>query len=92
MALAANLINLAITLPFFWVPADTHVRPMVWSGMIFIVGVGALVVLPLTLLNSKRLRGRTWPRFAVVLSLTPIPLALLVQAVAKSIVGFHESQ
>jgi len=65
---------------------------MGWLFWIFIIGVGALVILPLTLFNLKRLRGRTWPKYAVILALTPIPLAMLVAGLAHMIIGFHYEQ
>jgi hypothetical protein len=91
-AVIANVLSFALSIQFFWVPSDAWIRPMGWYFWIFFIGVGALPVLPLTLFNLKRLRGRTWPRYAVILALTPIPLALLVAGLAHRIIGFHYSQ
>ena len=92
MALIANAASLVLALPFFWVPSDAWIRPMGLEMWIVFVGIGALLVLPLTLLNLKRLRGKSWPKYAVVLALTPIPLAWSVAALAHRIIGFHFSQ
>jgi hypothetical protein len=92
MAIIANTLSLLLSLQFFWVPRDAWIRPMGWSFWIFIIGIGTLVVLPLTLFNLKRLRGRTWPKYAVILALTPIPLAMLVAGLAHMIIGFHYEQ
>jgi hypothetical protein len=51
MALIANALSLLLTLQFFWIPADAHIRPMGWIVWIFFVGVGGLLVLPLVLFN-----------------------------------------
>ncbi|HSU56764.1 MAG TPA: hypothetical protein VLT36_22085, partial [Candidatus Dormibacteraeota bacterium] len=82
----------ALSLQFFWLPADAWIRPMGLEMWIVLVGVATLPVLPLTLINLKRLRGRTWPRYAVTLALTPIPLAVFVAGLAHKIIGFHFSQ
>jgi hypothetical protein len=92
MAIIANTLSLVLSLQFFWVSRDAWIRPMGWLFWIFIIGVGALVILPLTLFNLKRLRGRTWPKYAVILALTPIPLAMLVAGLAHMIIGFHYEQ
>src|SRR4051794_19125285 len=91
-AIISNLVNFVLSLQFFWVPSGAWIRPMGWAMWIFFIGVATLPVLPLTLLNLKRLRGRTWPRYAVALALTPIPLALVVEGLAHKIIGFHYSQ
>jgi hypothetical protein len=91
MALVANALSLALTLQFFWIPPDARIRPMGWIFWMFFIGVGALVVLPLVLFNLKRLRGRSWPKYAVVLALTPIPLAVFVEKLAHWIVGYQYS-
>jgi hypothetical protein len=91
-AILSNIISFASSLQFFWVPAGASIRPMGWHMGIFFIGVATLPVLPLTLFNFKRLRRRTWPKYAVVLALTPIPLALLVSGLARKIIGFHYSQ
>jgi len=92
MALIANAASLLLSLQFFWVPSDAWIRPMGLEMWILFIGVGTLPVLPLTLFNLRRLRGRRWPKYAVALALTPIPLAWAVAAVARMIIGFHFSQ
>jgi hypothetical protein len=92
MAIIANSLSLVLSVQFFWVPPGAWIRPMGWALWIFIIGAGALLVLPLVLFNLKRLRGRTWPKYAVVLALTPVPLAMLVSRLAQLIIGFHFSQ
>ena len=91
-AVIANTLSLVLSLQFFWVPSDARIRPIGWVVLVVFIGVAALPVLPLTLFNLKRLRGRTWPRYAVILALTPIPLALLISRFAQLIVGFHFSE
>jgi hypothetical protein len=60
---------------------------MGWIAFILLVGLGALIVLPLVLLNLKRLRG-TWPRYAIALAFTPIPLALVMERIARGMIGY----
>jgi hypothetical protein len=91
MAIIANALSLTLTLQFFWLPADVHIRPMGWYAWIFFIGVGALLVLPLVLFNLRRLRGRSWPKYAVMLALTPIPVALLIERLAHWLVGYQYS-
>ena len=91
-AIISNVVSFVLSLQFFWVPSDAWIRPMGWEMWILFIGVATLPVLPLTLFNLKRLRGRTWPRYAVTLALTPIPLALSVAGLAHKIIGFHYSQ
>src|SRR5262245_14134464 len=81
-AVFANSLSLAYTLQFFGLRPDDCIRPLMWIVFIFVIGVGTLFVLPLVLFNLKRLRGRTWPKYAIVLCLTPIPLAVLVEKIA----------
>lgn len=92
MALIANALSFALALQFFWTPPDAYIRPMGWYAWTLFIGVGALPVLPLVLFNLKRLRGRSWPKYAVMLALTPIPLAFLVEKLAHWIVGYQYSQ
>jgi hypothetical protein len=80
-----------LTLQFFWIPSDAHIRPMSWAFWIVFIGVGALGVLPLVLFNLRRLRGKSWPKYAVLLALTPIPLAVLIEMLARGIVGYQYS-
>ncbi len=91
IALIANSASFAWALPFFWVSPSASIRIMGELPLLFVIGVGALVVLPLVLLNLKRLRGRTWPKYAVVLSLTPIPLFWLVETLAHKMIGYQYS-
>jgi hypothetical protein len=88
-ALISNALSLALGLQFFWVPSDAWIRPMGSAMCVVLIGIATLPVLPLTLFNLKRLRGRTWPRYAVVLALTPIPLAMFIAELAHRIIGFH---
>jgi uncharacterized membrane protein YhaH (DUF805 family) len=90
-AIIANIVSFVLSLQFFWVPSGAWIRPMGWTLWIFLIGVATLPVLPLILLNLKRLRGRTWPRYGITLALTPIPLALCVAGLAHKIIGFHYS-
>lgn len=53
--------------------------------------LNAVVVLPLVLFNLKRLRGRTWPQYAIVLSLTPAPLGFFIERLARFVIGYHMS-
>jgi hypothetical protein len=92
MAVIANSASLVLSLQFFWVPRGAWIRPMGFALWILLIGVGALLVLPLVLFNLKRLRGRVWPKYAVVLALTPVPLAMLISRVAQVIIGFHFSE
>jgi hypothetical protein len=34
-------------------------------------------------------RGRPWPKWAIGLSLTPIPLAMMIHVMAKAVVGYE---
>jgi hypothetical protein len=92
MALIANGLSFALSFQFFWIPPDAWIRPIAWEVSTLFIGVCALPVLPLVLFNLKRLRGRIWPRYAVMLALTPIPLALFVETLAHKIIGYHYSQ
>ena len=91
IAIIANSLSLGLSLQFFWVPPDARTRSMGRALWIFVTGAGALFVLPLVLFNLTRLRGRVWPKYAVVLALTPVPLAMLVSRLVQLIVGFHFS-
>jgi hypothetical protein len=91
-AIISNLVSFVSTLQFFWVPSSAWIRPMGWDMWVVLIGVATLPVLPLTLFNLKRLRGRTWPRYAVTLALTPIPLALSMAWLAHKVIGFNYSQ
>jgi uncharacterized membrane protein YhaH (DUF805 family) len=92
MAILANSLSLVLSVQFFWVPPGASIRPMGYAVWIVVIGAGALLVLPLVLLNLKRLRGRTWPKYAIVLALTPVPLGILVSRLAQLIIGFQFSQ
>ena len=88
LAITANVVGFASALPFFWLQPGERVRPMGWPLWILFIGVAALVVLPLVLFNLRKLRGRSWPKYAIALSLTPVPLAFLVERFARTIVGY----
>jgi hypothetical protein len=92
LAIFANAASLLLTLQFFWLSPTDWVRPMGYEVWVIATELNAVIVLPLVLFNLKRLRGRTWPRYAVALSLTPIPLALVVERLARAIIGYHLSQ
>ena len=87
IAILANLVSFLLTLGFFRVSAGARIRPRGWSLSIFVIGLGALIVLPLVLLNLKRLRGR-WPKYAIALAFTPIPLALVIERIARGMIGY----
>jgi hypothetical protein len=89
LACLANFLAVLWGLPFFWTPHGAQIRFMGWILWLFIVAIGTpLVVLPLVLFNLKRLRGRTWPKYAIGLALTPIPVAMLVERIARAIIGY----
>jgi len=92
LAIIANALSGGLALQFFWLSPSDWVRPMGWLFWTLASEINAVVVLPLVLLNLKRLRGRTWPKYAVVLSLTPAPLGLLIEKLAHLVVGYHYSQ
>lgn len=92
LAIIANTMSGVLALQFFWLSQSDWVRPIGWLFWTLASELNALVVLPLLLLNLKRLRGRAWPRYAVVLSLTPAPFGLLIEKLAHMVVGYHYSQ
>lgn len=85
----ANFLAVLWALPFFWTPHGAQIRFMGWILLLFFVAIATpLVVLPLVLFNLKRLRGRTWPKWAIGLAFTPIPAAMLVERIARAIIGY----
>jgi len=92
LTIIANTMSGALALQFFWLSPSDWVRPIGWLFWTLASELNAIVVLPLVLLNLKRLRRRTWPKYAVVLSLTPAPLGLLIEKFAHMVVGYHYSQ
>src|SRR5690242_18366689 len=82
LAIIANAVSAGLAMQFFWLSASDSVRPIGWVAWTLATELNAVLVLPLVLLNLKRLRGRSWPKYAVVLSLTPAPLGLLIERVA----------
>ncbi len=86
---AANFFAVLWALPFFWTPHGAQIRPMGWLLLLFFVALATpLVVLPLVLFNLKRLRGRAWPKWAIGLAFTPIPAFMLVERIARAIIGY----
>ena len=92
LAIIANALSGGLALQFFWLSPSDWVRPIGWLSWTLASELNALVVLPLVLLNLKRLRGRTWPKYAIALSLTAAPLGLLIEKIAHLVVGYHYSQ
>ena len=89
MTCLANFLAVLWGLPFFWIPHGAQIRFLGWILPLFFVALATpLVVLPLILFNLKRLRGRTWPKWALGLAFTPIPVAILVERVARAIIGY----
>src|SRR5258708_5850307 len=82
LAITANALSGGLALQFFWLSPSDWVRPIGWLFWTLASELNALFVLPLVLLNLKRLHGRTWPKYAVVLSLTAAPLGLLIEKIA----------
>jgi hypothetical protein len=91
LAIIANILSGAVALQFFWLSPSDWVRPIGWVFWTLASELNAIVVLPLVLFNLKRLRGSRWPKYAILLSLTPAPLGLLVERFAQLCIGYHWS-
>jgi len=77
-ALAANLLIIYLTLPFYSIPSGTRIRPMGWSASIFIIGFVTLGAFCSALGELYERPKQTWAWIALFLSIAPIPIALLM--------------
>ena len=75
LALAANALNVFLSIQFYWVLPGAHIRPMAWAVWVFSIAVVGFVALPLELpmLRQRPRRFSSW--LTVILALTPFPLA-----------------
>ena len=83
------LLALVSSLGFFDVPPGSVIRPMGWALLLFmLIGLGFILVLPCAIFAYYRERRLGLAFLAVILSLTPLPLGLLLERFAEYIVGF----
>jgi hypothetical protein len=72
VAAIAHILVLASSIQFFFVPAGSHIRPMGWALMMFIIGAGTFVVaVPIGAIAIRKERPRYLGAIGLVLGLTP---------------------
>ena len=85
-----NLVIVVNAVPFLFVPHGHGVRPMGWAVLMFVTAGAALWLgLPLALLSRLRGERGRLAGWGIVLSLTPLPLALILLHSLSAICGFE---
>jgi len=91
LGLAAQMLTIFISLPFFSVPAGEHIRPMAWSAFVIILaGVTLVSVLPLAIISWVD-KSRGLAATTLFLGLSPLPCAILMLRLAMYCIGFELS-
>ncbi len=89
LALAANAMNCWWSSELYSAPFGSDIRPMWLSMKVVFVGVFSLVPFLLSLGIVWRRPRQFWPWLALVLSLTPLPLAIVVMNHATALRSLH---
>jgi hypothetical protein len=74
--LFANILVFGLSLPFYWVPEGTPIRPMAWAFWVFIIAAAAIVSIIVAIPLLRKNQGRWWVWLAILLSVTPYPLGV----------------
>lgn len=84
IALSANALVLALSVPFYWVPKGTSVRPTAWAFYVFCIAIAAVAALVINTPIFNKHRPQWWVWVTIIASVTPLPLSLgiLYSAVA----------
>jgi hypothetical protein len=75
-AFAPNALVIALSLPFYFVPAGDEIRPMGWASTCSTIAFFSLIVIPPFAVSCMIQHRRfLWPLFSIFLALSPFPLA-----------------
>ena len=92
VATLAHILVLVFSMPFFFVPEGSYIRPMGWTAMVFMIAVGTFVIaVPAGVIAIKKERPCFIGILGVVLGLTPFLLAGYMLHFASWFKGFHLS-
>ena len=85
----SNGVVIALSIPFFAVPHGSGIRPMAWAAFMFMIAFWALVVgLPSSIISFRSCSRRV-SIVSLILSLSPLPLAVLLLHSIATICGFE---
>jgi uncharacterized membrane protein (DUF106 family) len=65
-----------------------EIRPMAWAFWVFVLAFAALIAIPLLLPTLCKQPRMVWPWVALILALTPYPLASGMYDHAEKVCGF----
>lgn len=89
VGIIGNGILVLSCLPFFAIPRGTGIRPMSWAMLVAFIAVCTLAVgLPSALISFRSSRRRV-SITALVLSITPWPLAVLLLRAIAAVCGLE---
>ena len=90
VAMLLNLGVLASGYQFVSVTPGAYIRPMGWAGLVFMLGaVGLTVSLPASLVGWLVAKRRRLGLIGVILSMTPVPLGVILLHSFAAWIGFH---
>ncbi len=85
-----NLIVVFSSAPFVFVSRGSHIRPMGWAGLMFLVAMSALLLgLPLCTVSLIVDKKKIWAVIGLILVLSPLPLAVILLNVLAFVCGFE---
>ena len=88
VALIPNMVVIALSLPLYFVPRGSEIRPMGLAFFSFLVAVASLGIIPLSTYFMWKDRCYLWPSLAIILALLPLPLSSGMVSLAQHIKGF----
>ena len=89
VAALAHLFIFVSSLDFFFVPAGSSIRPMMWAVVMSAIAAGTfLIAFPLSIFAMFRERPRILGAVTLILSLTPFFFARGILYLAAAIKGF----
>ena len=81
--------TMALGSRFFFIARGSHIRPMGWPVLLlFLSGFGFLVTLPCAMHAYHAERRLVPAGISVVLSLSPLPLGIILLRFASWVIGF----
>jgi hypothetical protein len=92
LGVLVHLLVLVVSLPFFFVPAGDHIRPMAWAALLGLVSVGSFVLIePISIIAVVKEEPPSPGVFGLILGVTPFFLGWLILFFASLVKGFSLS-
>jgi hypothetical protein len=85
-----HILILFLSIPFFYVPTGTGIRPMGWTFMMFVISaVNFLIAVPTAASAMKKERPPLLGKIGYILGFTPLVFAIFLMHFASWVKGFY---